>query len=508
MATKLQTRNTVFAVMKETTEGTPVEPTAGTDMIAFQEGFTVSPSFNVLANSELQSSIGASKDSLGFSEPSVSVSHYMRGSGVVATEAGYGELLESALGQVAIAATEYDTVAGSTVSVIKVDTGEGATFAVGECLLIKLGTGYFMRNIASISGDDLTLAQQLPTGTTVGTGVSLGRAVHYTAVNEDHPTLSFFGYRANKGALELVTGSRVTSMTVSVDAGEFINGSFDLEGIKYAMDPVIITASNKFLDFTDSGASTFAVSVAEGLYLTPYDLASSLETAMNSAGSGVDTYTVTYDDTTSKFTIAESGSNNFSLLWNSGANTANTIGAATALSFDVSADDTGAATYEADNAKDWSAGYTPSYDAADPLVAKNLEVMLGDSEDVACFEASNVTINFSNTKADVTSLCAETGKSGTQFTAREVTVDVSGYLEVGQVEEFKRFKDNDEIIFTLNTGEKSGGNWVESKTVNYHIPSATITSHELTDGDGIVKLDLTLKAFVKNGASEFHLNML
>jgi hypothetical protein len=134
--------------------------------------------------------------------------------------------------------------------------------------------------------------------------------------------------------------------------------------------------------------------------------------------------------------------------------------------------------------------------------------MLGLNDEVTCFGAQTVTVNYANTVTNINNVCSATGRSGSLVTEREVTVDIVSYLTVGQAKEFDRFRNNTEVIFTYNAGTKSGGNWVPGKCVNVHLPTARIQSHELTDTDGIVTLSMTLQGFVKNSLGEFYLNFL
>lgn len=101
-----------------------------------------------------------------------------------------------------------------------------------------------------------------------------------------------------------------------------------------------VTEDNKWLDF-DEGAGELSVEVRAGFY-TPSELAEYIESEMNDLGS--ETYTVTFNRSTRKITIAATGS--FDLLWDSGTNTDDTIGEL--LGYTISADDTGASSYLAD----------------------------------------------------------------------------------------------------------------------------------------------------------------
>lgn len=500
---KLQNRNTVVAVTKETTEATPVAPSASTDYIAIQEGFDVSPEFQDLQSAELQSSIGMAKGVKGFENPTASFSHYMRSSGVEATAPNFGNLVESCLGGLTAAQAEDNTVAGSTTTVVKVDSGEGADYERGMALLVKdatSGRNYSIRNVLSVSTDDLTLAQAL--GAAPPVSIDLGRPTLYKVADSGHPTLDLFVYRANTAAVELLAGCRVTDMSIDATAGEFVNCSYNLSGVKYLFDPIEITSADQYLDFNDGGGEENA-QVPAKFYKDPYDLAQAIADAMNALTT--DTITVTYSDSTNKFTFASSGGT-FSLLWNTGANTANTIG--DKIGFSVAADDTGASSYVADSALTFSAPHTPSYDNADPLVAKNNEILLGSSTEVTAFEAESVSIKIANEKRDVLDICSESGKSGSIFSNRTVTVDIVGYLTSGQALEFQRYRENTSIVFTYNFGNKLGGNWVAGQCVNVHIPTAVITSFKIGDSGGVVTLEMSLRAYVDEGNGEFYINTL
>lgn len=103
-----------------------------------------------------------------------------------------------------------------------------------------------------------------------------------------------------------------------------------------------VTSETKYIDF-DEGSGELTTEVQAGFY-TLEELADAVEDALNEIGS--DTYTVTVNRTTRVFTIASTGT--FDLLWDTGTNTAETIGEV--LGFSVAADDTGGSSYVADGA--------------------------------------------------------------------------------------------------------------------------------------------------------------
>lgn len=493
----IQTRNSALAIKVETTEGTPVSPTASTDYLALQDDFSMTPSFETLENAELKASIGAAKSILGLEQPAASFSAYLRHSGTEGSAPNFGKtLLKAAFGAEDDAGVEHNTVSGSTTSVIKVDSSEGATYIRGQALLIKDATnGYRIRAVESISGDDLTLGFQVPTAP--GSGVDLGEAITYYPANTDHPTLSVWHYVGNTGAVQMMSGARVTSVDVTADAGQLVNASYSLEGNEYFFNPYEVTATTKYFDFDEGGSELNAV-VATGFYKDPHDLAAAVSTAMNALA--VATITVTYSDATGKFTVATSGAT-LNLLWNTGTNTANTIGGK--LGFAVAADDTGATSYVSDNAAVLSSPQTPSFDSSSPLAAKNQEVMIGDADDYACFNASTVGFSMSTPKSDILSICATSGKSGSIIQSRAVEITVSALLEKYDADKFYKFRTNANTKFQYSFGNKSGGNWIPGQCGCIFVPTATITSFELADQDGLVALNMTLTAYVNDsGAGE------
>ena len=112
----INNKASVLAVKKEVTEGVLVNPSASTDYVALQEGFSFAPQFEELTSAELKNSIGAGETVLGSENPTASFDHYIRHSGVEGQEPDYGEILESVFGGKSVAASEYSTISGSTTS--------------------------------------------------------------------------------------------------------------------------------------------------------------------------------------------------------------------------------------------------------------------------------------------------------------------------------------------------------------------------------------------------------
>lgn len=502
MGIGLQNRSSVMGVVIETTEAKAKKPTAGTDFIALQSGFQITPQFEELQSAELQAgSIGKSKSVLGNENPTCSFSHYMRHSGVEGQAPNFSPLVEALFGSKVVTAVERSAAAASTTKIVKLGAGLGVNFKRGQALLVKDPAGYSIRNVLSVVGDDLHLSQALPSAP--GAGVNLGKAVLYEPAVVDHPTLTIWNYRANGGAIEAMSGSRVLDMSMNIQAGQQINASFNLAGVEYFFNPIEILATNNYLDFLDD-ATTRAVTVAAKLYKDPNDLASAIQTAMNALGSA-NVFTVTYSSSTGKFTIASDGAT-FELHWNTGAHAANSMGAA--LGFSLVADDTGALSYVADSVITLAAPYNPSYDTAQPLVAKSTEVMLGGEDDTACFGAQSINIKVGNQKSDIPDLCEDSGKSGSIISERDVTVEITALLKKFDVDKFTRFREGMNTALTFNAGEKSGGNWIPGKCVNFHIPTGTLTAFSVAEQNGLCVINLSLRAYVESGKGEVFLNFV
>lgn len=486
-------RSTVCGLMVEATEGTPLAPTGATKYIKLQPGFSMSPAFSSLNSEELSGTIGASKAIQGSENPTASLTHYLRGSGASATAPAYGELVKAALGASDTESTEYDTVSGSTTTVLELDTGEGATIRRGQAALVKHATSAWeLRPYESVAGDSATLGFALDNAP--ASGVNLGKATTYYPANTGHQSLCLWYYLGNEGAKQVMAGSRVTSISIDATAGALLTANYSLEGIWFGLNPIEITSSDVYIDFTEDGPTTYAAAISAGWYKTPQAVASALQTAMNATATA-QTYTVTYSNTTGKFSIVGTGTL-LSILWNTGANAANTIG--DKIGFSVAADDTGTGAttgYTSDNAQTYAAPHTPTYDSAEPLTVKNMEVYIGDSVDTTCLEINKFSATINTPKATKGDICAESGIGGSSINSREVMISFSAYLSKYDTDKFNRFATNDDTAFMFAFGEKSGGNWVETKCGTLYAPKTTITKWNVVEVDGIFAVDGELKAY-------------
>lgn len=502
MATLGSSKNNVMAVVTEVTEGTVVDPSAGTDFVTLQPDATLTPSFQLLQNDELRASIGKAKGIQGLEEPEMSFSHYLKHSAVEGQAPELAALLEAGFGVKNVAGTERSTTSSSTTTLLKLGAG-GTDFARGRAVLVKDGTnGYAIRPVDSVATNDLTLG--FPLANAPASGIACGKCVNFSPANSGHKSLSVHMFRGNGQAKELIAGAKVTEIGINAQAGELIKANFKAVGSKYFFNPIRIDSTNNKIDFYN-GTTDYHATIPSDVYRTPEDLAAAIQSAMQTAA-GSSAYTCTYDYLTGKFTFTKA-SGTFTIKWNTGTSTATTV--ATTIGFSAAADSSGGLTYTSASALTYDAGISPSYDAADPLVAKYQEILLGDGTVAQIFEAATVQFTLSNTRSLVKSIAAQSGVNSNLITAREAKVKVTALLDKHDSDKFYQFSQNAGLKFCYNFGPKVGGNWVAGKSGCLYLPTCTITSFELTDLDSVIGLSMELTSYVdSNGNGEVYLNFL
>lgn len=492
-----------LAIKKETSEGVLVDIDAGTEFIPLRPGFTFVPNIESIANDEIRSSIGVAKALQGIESPQANLPELLKTSGLEGVAPNWGVLLESLFGSVVTNSTERTLTSGSTAIQLVAAAG-GTDFPRGTGILVKDGSnGYNLRASDGNSTNNIPLSFALPVPPL--TGVKLGKSVTYTPTNSDQPTLSAWLYRGNGGALEAIAGIRVTDLELEVTVGQIITATFTCEGVGFYMNPIRIDASHQYIDFTDD-TNTFAAVVPVGVYKDPVALASAIVASMNAANP-LKAKTVTFNSLgtkAGKFTFASAGAL-FSILWDSGANTANSI--ATKVGFTTGADSTGALTYDSLSVQSYAAQQSPSYDAADPMVAKAMEILVGDQSNYDSICAQSCKISVKNTKQNVTCISALSGVEGSIFNKRECEITLVVVLNQHDVDKFDRFLNNTDTKFQFNFGAKSGGNWTPGKVGMVYVPTCTISAYQHGDANGVVTMEYTIKPFVDaSGDAEIYLS--
>lgn len=498
MTVGLQRANTL-AIKEETTPGTYVAPAAGADFVPLRPGNELTYEPEQLENDELLNDIGASKTATGKEIVTGSHSAYLRHSGVEGQEPELGVMYESVLGTKHITATERDTTGTPTLLTLPVGSGEGVEFPQGKAVLVKNGSGYEIRNVDSVSTDTLTLNFNL--NNAPASGVNLGKAVTYIPAAQGHPTFSTTKYLGSGFAKEVSAGNTVTEAAFTMDANGYGEVEFSFEGTRYYFNPIIIGATNKFLDFTDDVGNA-SVSIAEGIYKTPIEVAEALTAAIDAAT--VENIVCSFDSALGKFKFVATGTI-LTLRWSTGANAANSIG--TTLGFLVAANDTGSTTYIADNEQSYAASLTPAYDNADPIIMKGAELFIGGPTDNVCICAQTVAITISKEVEDVDCICEESGISEKIPTGRTVEMTISASLKKHDVVLLDALLKNNRVSAMLNAGPKTGGNWIPGKCFNVYFQNATVSQYT-TGGDSFIQANITLRGYVTSTKKDVYLNFV
>lgn len=503
------TRASTMAIKEETTIGTLIAPSAGSEYIPLRAGDGITTEIDELESDEFINNLGATKSLAGKENVTGDHPAYVKHSGVEGQAPEVSLLYESALGPAVTNATEYDTVAASTVSVVKVDAGEGVNFLPGQALLIKDAVnGYSIRNVKTVSTDDLNLNFNLATAPALG--VNLGKAHFIAPATTGHSSYSVWKEDGSGGAVEAVAGCKTANISYTLNASGIAEVAFSYAGTKYYFNPIEITASNKYIDFTDD-LGTVAATLTEGWYRSPKALADevALQLTTASVGSGDDTFTCVYNShgtDAGKFTITTDGAT-LSLLWLSGANNAN--GAYAVLGFDK-VDETGATTYTSDSVITHTipGALTPAYDDVEKIVMKQAELMIGDATDTICRKASELSVTIDMTQVDADSLCSVSGIFEKVLSGRVTDLTATIILEKHEVGLFDKFINNTSTQVMANIGQKtSTGNWTAGNCVNIYMGNATISGHSIT-GDDYIQIDLTAKGFVTSSLQDIYINFL
>lgn len=505
MAT-ISSRNSVLGVVTEVTQNLLRVPQAATDYVPLQEDFSIEPNYDQIENLEIKASIGRAASIQGGENPTASLSFYLKGSGTEGAAPQWSDIAKSFFGTQTIEGTQRVTAAASTVSTINVTGAAAAGIVQGYGVLIKDPVnGYRVRVVDSVSTNAFLPSFNLPVAP--GTTVGLGKPVYWTPANADHPSLSLWWYGGNGGATQAVAGALINDFSYTMTANDSVNASAGFDALGYFFDPILIAASDIYIDFTDDDG-TDAAAIAARWYKDPHELAEAVTTAMNASGT-TQTHLCEYLDATGKFKFTATGTV-LSLLWNTGTNAANTVG--DKLGFSVAANDTGVAAttgYTADNAQSYAAPHTPSFDPTAPLIAKNQEVMLGDATDYACFNPSEVSVSLSSGVRKIEDICSESGRSAAIINSRECEITVTALLNQYDATQMARFRKGDSIRFQTTMGAKTGGNWTPGTVVYAYAPQSKITAISITNDDGLVSMSLTLQPFVSDtGTPEFYIGQL
>ena len=478
-----------LALVKEDEQGKPKKPTSGNDFTAIQPDIALSPGLETLENEELKNSIMPGKSIVGRENPTISLSHYFR-AGEDGQKPDYSLMLEAAFGSVSEVTVEPTIVAVTDKRTFEVD--DAGELKKGATLLVQSTTGFEPRPINSVVGNVVTLEfdlNELP-----NVGALCGKPITYEPIDDSNliPTLTSWYYLPN--VIEMIAGTRIEGVDITFPAAELINATFSGSGIGFYYNPLVIEATNKFLD-VEVGGQEYSASIPEGTYKDPEQVGEAVDNALNANGSGL-IYSVEYQKD-GKYKIVADGS--FIMLGATGSNVANSL--MPTIGFDA-ADTADATEQESNNPIDLSSGFAPQYDDSDPIAAKGNLLLIGDPEDNVCIHASSVDFALANTKADLLDICAESGVGATIFNERTATASVASYLQPYEARFFAKLRKGDKVAFYYCAGEKKGGQFIKDKCAAVYMSHATINSLEISDQDGAAKLDLEIAAYAPEDSTQ------
>lgn len=500
----------VLAVVEEASSGVLDPPSSNTEYMALQTGFELSPEVEEIETEEIKASIGQSKTLTGLEKPTASWRHYLRHSGTEGATPDWHLLAKSIFGSTSTNGTERLTAAASTSTVLKLAAGGTDFTSKGKAVLVKK-TVYEIRPVDSVATNDLTLGFAF-SSSAPGSGIGVGKCINYTPVSSGHPTLSVWLYRANGAAVEAVAGGQVSGMEMSCEVGQPLNVSWTLGGTKYFFNPIIIDSTNNKIDITTDNVTDDPATIPSGAYRTPHELASAISAALVAADP-LETFTCTYSDTTGKFTIVSS-STVLSLLWKTGANGSDNTGftAGATLGFSEAADDTGTAGatgYTSDNAQSWANAITPALDSTDPLIARDMEVLIGTQSSFVSLCVQTMNINIALELTDVTCISASSGIDSRLPVRRTTSIEMTALLRQHDAGTYDKFFNKTEQKFLFNFGAKSGGNWVAGRSGCFYVPQCAISAFKVGENGGAAIYQITITPYVDaSGNPEIYLNLL
>ena len=497
------TKSNVLSMVKEDVEGTLKAEALNSDFIPLRSGYSMSGAINSVDSDEfIAGDIGASKSFTTDEAPTASIPLYLRGSGVEGQEPEIGKVFEGVLGSKTLNATEYDLIAGSTVSVLKVDTGEGNNFKKGQAVLVKDSVnGWSVRMIKAVNSDDLTLNFDLPAAPAVG--VKLGKAINY-APGLNHPSYSVHRYQsadANSAFKDSMAGAKVNSLGLTFAANGLGEGTAEMTGLGYYWNPITIDNTNNKIDFNDG--SVRVATLANKVYKTPIALAEEIALKMDAVATN--TISCSYDNSNGKFTISVN-TGTLTLLCDSGANKLADV--FETIGFATTADKSGATEYTSDAGISFIPSVVPAYDTSDSVVIKGAQFLIGDRTKIDCRKASNVEFSIETTVNRVPSVCSDTGIDSTVATERAVTLSGTLILSKYEAELMDKFFNNTTTQLQFTAGPKTSAQWRAGETFSIAFGNASITAHTVAESDGYHVVNLEAKAFVNSDLSDCYINFL
>ncbi len=241
------------------------------------------------------------------------------------------------------------TVSGTSINVTSLSGAREISHNVTVTSLATASTwssGGFSSKSASVATSDQTFAYKLGNGNTISLDISSGTTLQQLAdkINSDKSnpgviaTIADTGFGENPYKLVLSSKKTGEENRISMVNNNSPIKSDSAVDISAATPINISLAGNDQIVFREKKAdgtlgSEQTATIAQGTYSNPNDLASAIKTAMESASTNGTKFSISFDDTTKKFSIKEDGStlNELQIEWGSSSS-------ASALGFDAETD--------------------------------------------------------------------------------------------------------------------------------------------------------------------------
>ena len=226
--------NTKIAIKEETTEGTFVGPSTGSDFIqVVADGVSVEPSKELLERDLLGAGLSKETPRTGLWSVSGTLSVEAKAQGTEGEAPEYGLLLESGLGtkRSGVTKTSSDGEGGTySDTVICFDAADIGVFKVGDSILIKRSGNYHISPITSVGTNEVTLLVADPAGAFVD-GLEVAAHTTYLPADTGHKAVSVSKY-IEDAILESAVGCKIKSIGFSgFETGAMAKWDFGFEGL-------------------------------------------------------------------------------------------------------------------------------------------------------------------------------------------------------------------------------------------------------------------------------------
>lgn len=232
----LITRDLVYGIEEEVTEGTYVAPQSTGGYFQPLEGEEFTPSRELLERNILSGSIGRSAPKLGMKSAQLSIPVEFRASGTEGAAPDFDKLIESAMGAVRSIASQVTTKnASHTTTQLEIEDADISDFSVGDIIVVLKSGAHEARAVTAVdttgSAANITIAPAL--SSTPPNSVVIAKARTYYLADTGHPSLSLSRY-VGAAIRQAALGCKVSQMSFDNFAtGQIASLNFALQAMSF-----------------------------------------------------------------------------------------------------------------------------------------------------------------------------------------------------------------------------------------------------------------------------------